>query len=369
MKINSSSWFIGLLMSLVIMLSLGYMYSCNLHNEVTEIWKQALWEDCINRMSEINAKKIHVFSSIAPQSVEIEDENQILHLEKDSTKFLTTDEGNFLADQFYLSAKNPIKLEKLDSLFRIKLKENGFEFKIAVSLYNTDTDKKTFFGQEDVKLLHDYLKLKYKVDIRDSVLLEGYVKGCWLENLLYGKGYYISLSIILFFTLTLLLIKKKKIKYLKHDVLVNDLPESKLLTLSVESVLQQQEIIAAHKEECLSPEFNLHPTIGTILLDKKRHSLVYADKEISLAPKVFALFYQLAQEKDYFQSYDFLLQSLWSDAENADKKHLEQLVIRLRKDLKVFPWLSIDAIRGSGYQIKGKNDVKIIIEQFECNSE
>lgn len=99
-------------------------------------------------------------------------------------------------------------------------------------------------------------------------------------------------------------------------------------------------------------------------LDVRRHLLVYADKTISLAPKVFDLFYQLSQGQDYFQSYDFLLQTLWIDKAGADKKHLEQLVIRLRKALKCFPDLTIDTIRGNGYQIKGKNDEDVIIEFY-----
>ena len=44
----------------------------------------------------------------------------------------------------YLSFKNPVKLEKLDSLFRLKLKENGLDYKTAVSLYNNSTDKRHF---------------------------------------------------------------------------------------------------------------------------------------------------------------------------------------------------------------------------------
>ena len=105
----------------------------------------------------------------------------------------------------------------------------------------------------------------------------------------------------------------------------------------------------------------MQPKAAVIFLDEEKLTLVYADKKISLAPKVFGLFYQLAQGKDYFQSYNFLLQNLWSDEDNVDKKHLEQIVIRLRKNLKDIP-LSIDSIRGSGYQIKGVNDIKINIK-------
>ena len=350
----------------VILISVGYWHSCCLRNKVTEIWKRTLWEDCMNRMSEINVKKKHIFSSTTSSDIKIVTEGQTLHLKKDSTESLTADEGDFLADQYYLSLKNPVKIEKLDSLFRLKLEENGFTFKTAVSLYDNQTEKKTFYGQEDVKVLHDYLKLIYKVDIRDIILIEGYVKGGWLENLLWGKGYYILFSLILLGALPLLVLEKRKLKYLKQFVPENELVQEIPLTLSVESVLRDTEQITdpVSVEVHTLPVLNLQPTVIVIFLDQKKHTLVYADEVILLAPKVFGLFYLLAQGKDYFQSYDFLLENLWSDEENTDKKNLEQVVIRLRKDLKDITWLNIDTIRGSGYQIKGENDIKITIKQI-----
>lgn len=364
MKRGLSYWLFGILGILIIAMIGGYWHSYCLQSKVSEVWKQTLWDDCTNRMREINGKKKQIFSSETSPNIEIETEDQTLHIKNDGTKSLTTKEKDFLADQFYLSFENPVKIEKLDSLFRLKLKENGFTFKTAVSLYDNETAKKTFYGQEDVKVLHDYLKLAYKVDIRDIILLEGYVKGGWLESLLWGKGYYILLSLILFGSLVLLVLEKRRLKYLNQFVPENEQLREMLQILPVEFVQKDVELITEPAEIHTQPEFNLRPTNIVVFLDEKKHTLVYADKEIPLAPKVFSLFYQLAQGKDYFQSYDFLFQSLWSDQGNVDKKHLEQLVIRLRKYLKDIP-LNIDTIRGSGFQIKGENDVEITIEQIE----
>lgn len=352
----------------VIAIGGGYWHSYSLHTKVTEIWKHTLWEDCTNRMREIDVKKKHIFIPTTSSDIKIETEGQTLHLKKDGTESLTTAEKDFLADQYYLSLKNPVKIEKLDSLFRLKLKENSFNFKTAVSLYDNETAKKTFYGQEDVKVLHDYLKLTYKVDIRDVILLEGYVKAGWLENLLWGKGYYILLSLIIFGALVLLVLEKRRLKSLMQFVSENQIIRETPLVLPIESVQQDVELVTDPVEVHTQPELNFHPTTLVVFLDEKKHTLVCADKEISLARKVFSLFYLLAKGKDYFQSYDFLLQNLWSDEESVDKKHLEQLVIRLRKDLKGIP-LSIYTIRGSGYQIKGKNDIKINIEQIDHNNE
>lgn len=355
-------------MILIIAIGGGYWHAYSLRGKVTDVWKRTLWEDCTNRMSESNVKKIQTFSSTISSDIKIEDERQTLHVKKDSTESLTADEGDFLADQYYLSQKNPVKIEKLDSLFRIKLKENGCNFKTAVSFYDNETAQKTFYGQEDVKILHDYLRLTYKVDIRDVILLEGYVKGGWLENLLWGKGFYILLSLIFFGALVLLVLEKRRLRFLMQFVRENQLIRETPLVLPIEFV-QDAELATEPVEEHTQPELNLQPTVLDIFLDEEKHTLVYTDKEILLAPKVFDLFYQLAQGKDCFQSYELLYQSLWSNAGSADKKHLEQLVIRLREKLKDIPQLRIETIRGSGYQIKGENDIKINIEQIDHNNE
>lgn len=193
MKISLSVGLIIILGGLVLSMGGGYWYSYSMRDKATASWKLTLWEDCTNRMREINAKKKHIFSSSVSPDIKIVTETQTLCLKKDSTVSLTVEEGDFLADQFYLSLKNPIKIKRLDSLFQLKLKEKGLDYQTAVSLYNKDTGEITFYGQEDIQVLHDYLKLTYKVDVKDVILVEGYVKGGWLETLVWSNTYYIIL--------------------------------------------------------------------------------------------------------------------------------------------------------------------------------
>lgn len=346
----------------------GYWYSNKLYTNVTGIWKQTLWEDCTNRMSEINAKKKYKFSPAISSDIKIETEDRTLSLKKDSTDSFTVDEGSFLADQFYLSIKNPVKIEKLDSLFRLSLKSNGYDFETAVSLYNNDSDKKVFYGINDVSLLRSFLKLTYKVDIQGVIVLEGYVKGGWLEKLLWGKSFYVIMGIIALVALMILVMEmrnSKGLNQLKRLSIDNGQFVKVIQVLPNESVWQEVELVTEpvkEREEPLSK-----PTANVIYLDEKKHVLIYSGMTILLAPKVFGLFNQLSKGKDYFQSYEDLFQTLWKEKDNVDKKHLEQLVIRLRKDLKDIPDLSIDTIRGSGYQLKWKNDMNITIEPIEYN--
>ena len=152
--------------------------------------------------------------------------------------------------------------------------------------------------------------------------------------------------------------KKRKLNRFRHVVLENRPPLEIPQTLPVEPVCQNMEPAIEQIET--------HTQITlTVFLNERKHTLVYMDKEISFAPKVFGLLYLLSQGKDYFQPYDFLLQSLWTEEGSADKKHLEQIVIRLRKGLKDIPWLSIDTIWGSGYQINVKNGATLILKPQE----
>lgn len=383
MKNDSLYGLMGILVVLLIFISGGCWYSCSSRTQVTEIWKQTLWEDRTNRMSEAKVKKKHTFVPTASPDIKIITEGQTLHLKRDSIEPYTADEGDFLADQQYLSFKNPVKLEKLDSLFRLKLKENGLDYKTAVSLYNNGTDKKTFYGQEDVKVLHDYLKLTYKVDIQDIILLEGYVKGGWIESIVWGTSYYVVLSIVLMILGILIVKRKQNNKTSKSpDQFVSEneqpmeteqaLPDEPVeqkveqLTEPVTEPVTEPEVepVAESLEESL--ELPLQPTDNVVRYDERLCSLFYSDQTIQLTPKVFELFYFLSQGKDYFQSYEFLYKALGDKNVEVDKKTMEQLVLRLRKDLNLtIPVLSIETIRAKGYQIKGKDEMEICIERIE----
>lgn len=383
MKNGSSYGLIGILVVLLIFISGGYWYSCSSRTQVTEIWKQTLWEDRTNRMSEAKVKKKHTFVPTASPDIKIITEGQTLHLKRDSIEPYTADEGDFLADQQYLSFKNPVKLEKLDSLFRLKLKENGLDYKTVVSLYNNGTDKKTFYGQEDVKVLHDYLKLTYKVDIQDIILLEGYVKGGWIESIVWGTSYYVVLSIVLVILGILIVKRKQNNKSSKspdqfvseneqpqetEQALPDELVEQKVEQLTEPEIEPETELVAEPVAESLeeSLELPLQPTDNVVRYDERLCSLFYSDQTIQLTPKVFELFYFLSQGKDYFQSYEFLYKALGDKNVEVDKKTMEQLVLRLRKDLNLtIPVLSIETIRAKGYQIKGKDEMEICIERIE----
>lgn len=357
----------------IIVIFVGNNYASNLQTQVTEIWKQAIMDDRANRMKEISVKKKHKLAPAPLSNVKVETEDLTVYLEKDSTDILSDDEGSFFCDQFYLSINNPVKLEKLNELFQFKLKQNGYDFKTMVSRYVKEGNKTEFNNLDDVKFLDDYLKLTYAADIEGAICLEGYVRAGWFESLLWGKTYYISLSIIAFvafIALVILVIKNKLLKFRKPSTQSNqsDAKNEQTLnkTTNLSDVSAQQEVapviepeetkleetkpadtepeetkLEETKSEEAEPEViksketelstvhaaesaedktdsSLPPTEIVIYMDIRKHFLFYSDKSILLSPKLFALFYQLSQGEDYFQSYDYLYEKL-----GCEKMHLE----------------------------------------------
>lgn len=140
--------------------------------------------------------------------------------------------------------------------------------------------------------------------------------------------------------------------------------EQKVEQLTEPVTEPEVEPVAESLEESL--ELPLQPTDNVVRYDERLCSLFYSDQTIQLTPKVFELFYFLSQGKDYFQSYEFLYKALGDKNVEVDKKTMEQLVLRLRKDLNLtIPVLSIETIRAKGYQIKGKDEMEICIERIE----
>lgn len=348
MRVSYLYYFIILV--IIIAVPVSFWHFNVVRNQITEIWEETLWEDCNIRMSETGMKKIKTFapSSTHSDNMEIVTEDKTIHIKKEKIESLTPQEKDFLTDQHVLSLVNPIKIEKLDSLLQVKLRAKGLAYQTAIAFYDNTKKTKTLYGQTDINLLHDYLKLNYNIDIRDRYSIEGYIKGGWLENLFWHKDVYIFLSSICIVVICVLFIKRYPTCFYSKPV-------------------EQREESMAKEEIQILPESN-EKFPSPIFWNKEKHTIMYNDKELLLAPKVFNLFYLLIQGENNFQTYEFLIKELWSDAESADKKHLEQLVIRLRKDLQETP-LTIETIRGSGYQIKGINDEPISIKQTECNEE
>ena len=311
-------------------------------------------------MKDTNVKKMPEHIPFVFTEVEFITDNQSIQIKKKNSKILEINKKSFQAEQNYLSRVRPVKLEKLDSLFQLRLKEKGFNCKTAVSLYD-EKERSTIYDIQDATLLHNYMELTDNIMDKKMVNLKGYAKTGLLDYIIWGKNYYIMCLLISGVGLSILVMKKRAVKSiipLEQKFLPT---EQNLQTEPISQLKDQNQQDEMHQQKENQLEVSLLSS-RIICLDTRKHTLTYANKTKSLPLKIFGLMYQLSQGKDYFQSYEYLSHTLWTEKENADKKNLEQLVIRLRKELTDIPDITINTIRGSGYQIHSKNNLKIKIE-------
>ena len=92
-------------------------------------------------------------------------------------------------------------------------------------------------------------------------------------------------------------------------------------------------------------------SIGSIVIDKQRHTVVSAGGEVELTSTEFKLLLFLAEKKECVQSREQLLQNVWGYNNSGDTRTVDTHVTRLRGKLGV-PGDIIKTVRGFGYKIE-----------------
>jgi len=92
-------------------------------------------------------------------------------------------------------------------------------------------------------------------------------------------------------------------------------------------------------------------TVGDIVIDKERHTVMSAGSEIDLTSTEFKLLLFLAEKKGCVQSREKLLQNVWSYNNAGDTRTVDTHVTRLRGKLGE-PGDIIKTVRGFGYKIE-----------------
>jgi two-component system phosphate regulon response regulator PhoB len=92
-------------------------------------------------------------------------------------------------------------------------------------------------------------------------------------------------------------------------------------------------------------------TVGDIVIDKERHTVISAGAEIDLTGTEFKLLLFLAEKKGCVQSREKLLQNVWSYNNAGDTRTVDTHVTRLRGKLGE-PGDIIKTVRGFGYKIE-----------------
>jgi two-component system, OmpR family, phosphate regulon response regulator PhoB len=116
------------------------------------------------------------------------------------------------------------------------------------------------------------------------------------------------------------------------------------MTLRVKAVMRRFE------HEAQIPISELF-SIGDIVIDKQRHTVMSAGLEIELTSTEFKLLLYLAEKKGCVQSREQLLQKVWGYNITGDSRTIDTHVTRLRGKLGA-PGDVIKTVRGFGYKIE-----------------
>jgi two-component system phosphate regulon response regulator PhoB len=116
------------------------------------------------------------------------------------------------------------------------------------------------------------------------------------------------------------------------------------VALRVKAVMRRVE----HEVQLPKPELI---SIGEIVVDKQRHTVMSADLEIELTSTEFKLLLYLVEKKGCVQSREQLLQRVWGYNNSADTRTVDTHVTRLRGKLGA-PGDIIKTVRGFGYKIE-----------------
>ncbi len=92
-------------------------------------------------------------------------------------------------------------------------------------------------------------------------------------------------------------------------------------------------------------------SIGNIVIDKQRHTVLSAGGEVDLTSTEFKLLLFLAEKKECVQSREQLLQNVWGYNNSGDTRTVDTHVTRLRGKLGA-PGDIIKTVRGFGYKIE-----------------
>jgi two-component system phosphate regulon response regulator PhoB len=117
-----------------------------------------------------------------------------------------------------------------------------------------------------------------------------------------------------------------------------------------EVALRVKAVMRRFEHEAQQPTADLF-TIGDIVIDKQRHTVISAGAEIDLTSTEFKLLLYLAEKKGYVHSREKLLQNVWSYNNVGDTRTVDTHVTRLRGKLGL-PGDIIKTVRGFGYKIE-----------------
>ena len=361
----------GIVLWFFITIFIYYKSQNNLQKQITNIWEQTVTVDCQTRLVKLGKKytshtaqvndstsSTHTKDSIDTGSTDKNTDSVTIHTKdgkmviskKDVAIYNNQEERRLRRLQSLLSLANPIRPNRLDSLFQVNLHEKGFSVPSAVSYSQRDSNRvwKHQFSCPIESLLSWNQITTYKIEtsVDNSIILYGHTELSWMNYVWNEIGLFTlwgcsSLVIILLIGIY----RKRPVFKILQYTDTNRLPLKEQPPL----IILPDKRIEKHAEKTYKIIYHSH-----------NRQLVWGKSTVTFTPQQGLLFYSLLTGENYLRDYDNLIQIIWPNGEGSKKK-LEQLQKALRDRLKPMP-IRIEAIRATGYCLKMDKPYSIVEE-------
>ncbi|MDL2245421.1 winged helix-turn-helix domain-containing protein [Parabacteroides sp. PFB2-10] len=316
-----------------------YVFSLRviIENELPDLHKQVEWaflqsvdKDFEERIPD-DEENIHIGKSNTQSDQISKSQNDTTTYHKkaseEDTLSFKQKVDNFLHS--YLYYKNPVNVTILDSLFHSYLIDKKIKARTAV-VYTDNPRQQTYKSREDV----GFYKSAYATEpitsgTTQEVTVQGFVKVSRFTAL-FRSAAFIPLTIACLALIACFVyyaFYKKKI--------VNYIPVSDLQEALQNDVVQIQ-------------------LVDDLYYDRHMKCLRLSSESIyNFDPTPAKVFESLLKGHGSFVSHKNLIDACWDDPASfqVKKKRLNQLILRLNKDLKKVSHINIKNIRGQGYQV------------------
>lgn len=233
------------------------------------------------------------------------------------------EEKNFIIDQIYLLYENPIRVSRLDSLYRTLLAEAKLPVAQAI-VYETKQGKS--YSCPDSGFYQKARPLKeYVIGVNREIVLQAYVR--FPPGYMLGQAWPACLICLVVWAGCV-------------GAGVHLYRQKKRLAFSV--------VPLPEPSPCLTG------ITDNLLFDEANGILHYKDRRVELMNYRWRLFVVLLQHRGEYLSSEQLRREIWEDGLSG-KDALAQTVKRLRDDLAAIPPISIENVRGKGYCLRIKS--------------
>lgn len=334
MKRSEKYIYIVLTISISFTVLLGYVMRQSYYNGRKEICKrmEIVFKEAIGRQMEIFSEK-----------------EQVVSFFSDFSDIIPAIERQYHCAHEYILQNFPERYS-LDSLFRLKIAEHQIQARSAVRRISCfgviDSSPDSLFYEQSVQLPPVIYRPRSGSGLQ-PVELQAYVQIPFLFILkqMPGVGFMILLWILVngaLWTAYFLWPWYKERMLAKNKIVeIQTVVEEKIVKVEVPKFIPVQSFT---RKNVFPPDF---------LFDKNTGLITYNGKEVKLTKLHLKLFCYFLNMKQSVLSYEEIGKHLYNlnEIDTKEQSRISTTVARLRESLSPFPFIRIETVRSTGYQL------------------